>query len=481
MANLVELRDLDQARRFLLQGLWLQRVSRPRAGTMDSALSWALEIISSGQPVPGMGVIVDVGLCAFPGAAQRKRESFPEIPGLPKGLLRTYEDYVLGKIYGDFTFERASAALQQYKGRDQARGLAYVIQQFRSRADFLGVLFSPAVLKTLSREHPERILAEGWESLLRDGVMPLVIEAYESLIGAARRIAELLGPEDLFELEHGTALDELGQRVALRQVLSAGEILGRSLPVYRLPPLVRRHSIPTHIWEEDTYPVGGFSSLSTKGSIESLLQSQLVFMEKGGRPDLFDIKYVREELLYYARDENQFFRQRRTYILALFPDLIHARFKNPELPYQRIVLLLALITLVVRKLVDWLREEALHFEIHFVQGKNQSFPLEAERNLLQTLLREQIANGTVLLHTAHTSGEVVARCVQAARRSLCHCLVVGQTANRLPAEEVIVSQLKVSQATPQLILEEGRPVEHTSEDALSQWQECVETLLRFWL
>ena len=76
----------------------------------------------------------------------------------------------------------------------------------------------------------------------------------------------------------------------------------------------RRFEVPTRFLEEDTYPVGGFSSLSTRGTIESLLHSQLAYMEPDERPDLFDIKFVRDELLYYARDENNFLRRRRTFV-----------------------------------------------------------------------------------------------------------------------------------------------------------------------
>ena len=36
---------------------------------------------------------------------------FPEIPGLPAGLARTYEDHVLGKFYADGSFSRTADAL----------------------------------------------------------------------------------------------------------------------------------------------------------------------------------------------------------------------------------------------------------------------------------------------------------------------------------------------------------------------------------
>src|SRR5205807_6320550 len=126
--------------------------------------------------------------------------------------------------------------------------------------------------------------------------------------------------------------------------------------------------VPTRILEEDMYPIGGFASISTRGSIESLLHSQLAFMETD-RPDLFDVKFLRDELLYYSRDENSFLRRRRTFVFALYPDLIPARFKDAELPYQRIVLLLALLRSTVSTLIDWLNTDSLVFEIILIEPK----------------------------------------------------------------------------------------------------------------
>ena len=86
-------------------------------------------------------------------------------------------------------------------------------------------------------------------------------------------------------------------------------------------------------------------------------------MEKAERPDLFDVKYVRDELLYYSRDENTFLRRRQTFVFVLQPDLVQARFKDVRLPWQRVILLLALLVVVVRRQCEWLREDALRFEI----------------------------------------------------------------------------------------------------------------------
>src|SRR5262249_40245758 len=141
------------------------------------------------------------------------------------------------------------------------------------------------------------------------------------------------------------------------------------------------------------------------------------------RPDLFDIKYLRDELLYYARDENQFLRRRRTFAFVLFPDLVHTRFKDADLPYQRGVLLAALLVVAVRKLSDWLSTDALTF-VFFVVGQDELAP---ELSLLRTLLQEQIDTGTVVIVEKATREQAERDCALRARRSLCHCLPVATT------------------------------------------------------
>jgi hypothetical protein len=119
----------------------------------------------------------------------------------------------------------------------------------------------------------------------------------------------LLALEDVFELEHGTALAEFGQRLALRQVVRVAGQFEVLLPRKPPRPSKRSLAVPTHILDEDTYPVGCFTSISTRGSIESLLHSELADMEtdKELQPDLFDIKFQRSELLTILATKTNFF------------------------------------------------------------------------------------------------------------------------------------------------------------------------------
>src|SRR5262249_13892570 len=151
--------------------------------------------------------------------------------------------------------------------------------RFQERVSFPGVEIVPGIITSALETAPEELLLEGHESIKQGDLHPLLPELYEALIVASRRTAEVLAQEDLFELESGTALDEEGQRLARRQVLRAATLLEATLPRTKLRPLARRMEVPTRILEEDMYPVGGFTSLSNKGSIESLLHSQLAYME----------------------------------------------------------------------------------------------------------------------------------------------------------------------------------------------------------
>src|SRR5712691_9742441 len=97
--NAVELRDLDEARRFVFQGLWLQKaVFPPQSSYLRPILEWSLEIASSGEPLPPVGFVADVGITAFAMDRGEKRAVHDTLPlsESAKSVLRQYEDFVLG-------------------------------------------------------------------------------------------------------------------------------------------------------------------------------------------------------------------------------------------------------------------------------------------------------------------------------------------------------------------------------------------------
>jgi hypothetical protein len=472
-----EIRDPDIARTYCVQGLWLQRILPPRAEEVPAILNWSLEVADAGEPLPALGFIADVGHLVFEAGTGFRRE-LAQPPGWPAGLARAYEDHVLARLYTDRSFERAGDALRRCQGRDRARGLAFLLNQLRSRAGLGGVWLSPAVVKGFRDQPPEDVLGLGWQSLTQDGPLPLLKDLYDELVIQIRNSADVLGPEDVFELEHGTALSAFSQRVALRQVLQAASTLDARLSPRRPRPARHPHEVPTRILDEDIYPVGGFASISNRGTIESLLHSQLAYMEPADRPDLFDIKFLRDELLYYSRDENQFRRQRRSFIFALFPDLEQARFKDSALPWQRIVLALGLALTAVRKLLEWLTADALLFEFLFLDETNGPQSLAAEQALMETMLREQIDNGTVAIRRLPRRS-LSDHCMRHARRSRCHCLAVATADPHLAMEGVQLARLVLAGPCPALALEDDADAQVIpGDDALTGWTMPLESWLQ---
>lgn len=477
--DVVELRDLDAAKRYIVEGLRLQRAVQPSAATVRPALEWAMEVVSGGHPLPPIGFIADVGHVAFGADTEhRVKEPLP-VPGWPPALARSYEDHVLGKLYVDWMFERASDALRKYTGKDRTKGLSYVLNQIRERAGMGGVLLPPAVLRNLLTSNPDDILSIGWDGLMRDGPSDLQVRQYEELAATGRRMTDVLVKEDIDALEDRSALGDMGQYVALRQIRQTTSRIESRLPSRPVKPLIGRKEVPTRVLDEDQYPVGGYTSISTKGSIESLLHSQLAYMETE-TPDLFDMKFVRDELFYYSRDENQFLRRRRAFVFVLFPDLIAARFKDPELPHQRIVMIQSAILALVHRLTDWLSTDAIRFEVLFVQDGEKK-PLAEEATLMQLLLREPIERGDGLVTWVPERAGVIAHLNHLSRLSQVHCLLATTEPLELEMDNVAITEIVVDGALPQIGNGDGIVAALEGEDAFDVWQETVLRTLQLWV
>src|ERR1051325_7550616 len=173
----VELRDPAEAQRFLAQGLWWQRVVPARVETVATIFDRALTRGSEGPPLPPIGFVADVGHLIFRAASGTRADSVHP-PGWPIGLMRAYEDYVLGKLLADSSFERASDALIRYQGRDRIKGLAFLVTQMCQRANLPGVLISPGAIKSTRDADAAETLRTGWQSFEHEGPLPLLVEMY---------------------------------------------------------------------------------------------------------------------------------------------------------------------------------------------------------------------------------------------------------------------------------------------------------------
>jgi hypothetical protein len=488
--ELIEIQDPAQAREYLLQSLWLQRVLRPVGARTKTIWEWTLEIASNGHALPPVGFIADLGAIVFGLDGTKLTREPVEVPGWPANLARSYEDHLLGKCYADWTFERATDAIRRYTGRDRAKGLAYVIRQFRERGKLGGVELSPAVIRGLMALSGEECLNQGYTSLADRGPLPLLIRQYEALVSAARRMAEILGPEDVLALEQRTALADMGPYVAHRQIVQTTDRLLKQLPMRPVKPLVGRREVPTRVLDEDQYPVGGYSSISNRGSIESLLHSQLAFMEPEERPDLFDVKFVRDELFFYSRDENQFLRRRRVFAFIFDPSLISARFKDATLPCQRIVMVQSLVLALIRRLTDWLSSDAIRFELIFPR-QTDTTPLMEEAKLFELLLSDLRETGQVAVFhpqmpepprdLLESPRAALQKFDQLARMAQVQVLWLGHDVQPVETESAVLTTLSVPGPRPRLRSLFHLDLPLPAEDDADAWLEAAITTLQLWV
>jgi len=481
------LRDPEEVAGWLSTGLCLMRMSRPCSASLDRAVPWLRASISDAPALPPVGIIADVGTL-LEGGKLDLDDAMPVADDRLRAAVRAYDDGLLGRLSADPRFEAASDALARLPDDRRAEGVAILVQQLMSHVRFPDATpVSPAVARRVLARPTEELLRLGLERLRGgDELQADLAPQYEQLVQCVRHTDVLLTDKDIFTLENLTVLRSLTQRVAIHQMVDAAQQLERSLP-RRLRRRPGRHGgTPTKIEDESAYPTGGFSAITNSGSMENIVCSELVYMDDNEEFDLFDVRFAEAELLFYTRDESVFLRNQRWITFLLHPDLVRARFKDAQLPWQRLVLAFGLLLCVVRRLHDWLSEEALLLRFVFLPpDKGSGASLSQESELLRLLLREWIDKGTVQvleggLEQALGGGEasVVLLTTDASTASMFDRPPFGRVPGRRGAGPHTVT-LSLAQPRPAVQARDipARAGGGASEPAMDAWCEAARSLL----
>ena len=384
-----ELRSQADVANWLAAGLCLRRVT-----TEDDDTAVAGAIIACASELPAMpppGVIADIAVLLGGARPQTDPPSFAD-EGL-RTAMRAYDDDVLGRMVTTARFDDVLAAFAHLPAVKRPVAVALVVGALCERSGFKGVSVSPASLRrALARPRDERDAAGKLE--LRTGPLAAKLaDAYTQLARGARQSRNLVDDREVFQIDHLEVLANYSRRLAADHIAAAGEALQRTLP-RRLPANAeKRGARDTQLADDNTYPAGGFSAITPGGSsanIENLVSSELVYMEDGEVVDLFTLRYVEGELLFYTRDDSVFRRHKHIITISLGADLDDARVKDPDVPWQRLVLALGMIVAAIRWLTEQLGHEALQIRL--------SFPpklLVQERELVSLLLEGEITSGIV--------------------------------------------------------------------------------------
>jgi hypothetical protein len=173
-------------------------------------------------------------------------------------------------------------------------------------------------------------------------------------------------------------------------------------------------------------------------------------------------------------------RRRRLFVMVFPPSLVRARFKDSELPVQRIVMALSLALTLVRRLSDWMSTDALRFELLFVQVENDK-NLAKEAELMKILLKELSERGAAVIRSVESVKAVEAFCEAESRHSQVQMLLISPEILEFQAEGGVATQLRLNQAYPLLKDGNGQEVQFDTDDAEEYWAELAKRLLELWV
>jgi len=390
-----ELRTAADVATWVAAGLCLRRISPgDKEGAEDDATigQAILACASELGALPPAGVIADVAILL--GGARLPQTATVAGEDSLKAAIRAYEDDVLVRLAGTARFDDVLAAFAHLGPALRPTAIALVVGALCERASFAGLSVSPATLRrALARPRDERDAAGKLE--LRGGtpVATRLAEAYQRLARGARQSRALVDDREVFAIDHLEVLGSYGRRLAADHIGSAAEAIHGKLP-RRLPAnREQRGQRDTNLADDTLYPAGGFTAItpSASSNFENLVTSELVYMEDGADVvDLFTLRYVEGELLFYTRDDSVHRRHRHVITVALGADLEDARVKDPDVPWQRLVLTLGMLVSAIRWLNEQLGHEALTVHLAFPPRV-----LASERELVELLLEGEITSGTV--------------------------------------------------------------------------------------
>lgn len=319
----------------------------------------------------------------------------PAIPGLD---LRRWDDQVIGPLLAHrrrHALCDASASLPEEWRAQAAAALAERL------SDALGnkVWWTPGAVRSWLTRTDEEIWAQSAE-LLAD---PDIIGALDAQLKALAKAAPVdLTAADVHLVRNLPSLASRAQRLLVRQILEVAGRMDAALPrVVR--PRQRPGPVASGLADEDRYPAGGFGSLTTTGSPENLVASELIYMEDGGDVDPFTVRWAEGELLYYTRDEAAHVRGHRRILIVFSEDLVKARVKDPEVPWQRLVVMLGILHAAIERVIRWLGELELRISVHAIGNK-----LGDELKALSLTLQPWVDAGILTLSETADAREILA-------------------------------------------------------------------------
>jgi hypothetical protein len=345
----------------------------------------------------GFSDLTSLGREIWKGAVRQGR------PGLPPGFIGRLIEALAHRAAGPRTAqalredeERFLQLLRQNPGFEQLEGMFLLKEETEVNRLLPGVTYQ--LLDRLpSFDVPELNcspidLDQGLNPETKpDAQFPVqtwLSRIYGQALAALGRAPLHLSPADVFEISHPHLFPRPADRTFYHRLTSAMQGLqvwsSHAFSLPEDPPgLVARFGEP-HV-----LPLGGYDALTTRGTIGSLVPSELAFIDPELEVDLFDYKFLENQLLYFQREEGAVFRLRRE--IRIFFEL------TPFFEHERFLGLLFAFCLVLgERLLDLLTKDSVL--IRFVFSGHRASALSEAGAFCSHFLRERNLAERILLH-----------------------------------------------------------------------------------
>lgn len=328
-----------------------------------------------------------------------------------RALRLEYENRHLNALLRDPSARSAVEAVKQDASREDlvARAIELLLQPLVAAGGHeRAPLVDPVLLREVTPQGAvdPAAAAAAYDEKLGPGAMREAMRSSLRRYFGHRAPGPALRPEDLAEIEHWSAFRRGAQRLAARRIAARAADYPRVDP--RSIVVSEEKEVETETPDSGYYPTGGFSELATHGGLENLVPTELVYMgedpwgeSKDPEIDLFAIRYLEAETLFFARDSGQLKRTRRVVHVAIAPDdglRLALRWHGDPLA----VLVYGLLVRLSEDLTRIFPLDALTLHVHVVPGASVDAAARAAEDveLLRVLMRHEVARGAAVVEVA---------------------------------------------------------------------------------
>ena len=188
----------------------------------------------------------------------------------------------------------------------------------------------------------------------------------------------VLDTDKINEIKHASLFIKKSVRTQKRLI----EKISQSLQTINVEEIARDEQTQDFIEADDAfyYPRGGINELTRKGSFESILPSELAFIDEAvgedeNSADMFSLRYAENEILYFQRDDGYIRRKHYAVNIVLW-DFLSFRKLIPELEHTFDVYLESAIHRFIKDFMTFANAKGLKLNIYWVY-KNDNQEIES--------------------------------------------------------------------------------------------------------